>query len=169
MHTIRIHGRAGQGVVSAVYLLAYAAFECFKHTQAFPMFGAERRGAPLEAYCRIDNKPIKLRSQAYDPDVLIIIDPTLYSLAVKDLKTKTIIIVNTTKELKSKRHKIYTLDAKKMATTVFGKPIYNTIMLAAFGKHTKLITKKGLKKAIDMTWKGSIVEKNKKAVDMVWK
>ena len=75
MIEVRFHGRGGQGAVTAAQLLAIAAFECNKHTQAFPNFGVERRGAPVEAYCRIDDKFINLRTHVYNPNVVVILDP----------------------------------------------------------------------------------------------
>ncbi len=77
MFEIRIHGRGGQGVVTAAELLSAAAFAEGKHAQAFPSFGSERTGAPVVSFCRIDDKPIRVREPVMHPDVLIIQDPTL--------------------------------------------------------------------------------------------
>src|SRR5690349_22662399 len=77
MFQIRIHGRGGQGVVTAAELLSVAAFREERHSQAFPSFGSERTGAPVVAFCRIDDKPIRLREPVVVPDALIIQDPTL--------------------------------------------------------------------------------------------
>ncbi len=77
MLQIRLHGRGGQGVVTAAEMLSLAAFEQGRHAQAFPSFGSERTGAPVVAFCRIDDAPIRLREPVLDPDVLIVQDPTL--------------------------------------------------------------------------------------------
>ncbi len=77
MFQIRIHGRGGQGVVTAAELLSVAAFREDRHSQAFPSFGSERTGAPVVAFCRIDDRPIRLREPILAPDALIIQDPTL--------------------------------------------------------------------------------------------
>ncbi len=79
MFQVRIHGRGGQGVVSAAEILSVAAFIEGKHSQAVPSFGSERMGAPVVAFCRIDDKPIKLREPILEPDALIVQDPTLFS------------------------------------------------------------------------------------------
>jgi pyruvate ferredoxin oxidoreductase gamma subunit len=77
MFQVRIHGRGGQGVVTAAELLSVAAFDEGRHAQAFPSFGSERMGAPVTAFCRIDEREIRLREPVMDPDALIIQDPTL--------------------------------------------------------------------------------------------
>ena len=77
MFQVRIHGRGGQGVVTAAELLALAAFREGRHAQAFPSFGSERTGAPVVAFCRIDDRPIRVREPIMTPDALIIQDPTL--------------------------------------------------------------------------------------------
>src|SRR3954470_21804024 len=77
MYQVRIHGRGGQGVVTAAELLSVAAFDDGRHAQAFPVFGSERTGAPVMAYCRIDDRPIRTREPVMRPDALVIQDPTL--------------------------------------------------------------------------------------------
>ncbi|HLY96500.1 MAG TPA: 2-oxoacid:acceptor oxidoreductase family protein, partial [Sideroxyarcus sp.] len=77
MFQIRIHGRGGQGVVTSAELLSVAAFDEGRHSQAFPSFGSERMGAPVMAFCRIDDKPIRMREPVMEPDALIIQDSTL--------------------------------------------------------------------------------------------
>ena len=99
MQQIRIHGRGGQGVVTAAELIAIAAFNDGKEAQAFPSFGVERTGAPIEAFARIDNQPIRTRQHVYNPDILIIQDPTL--LATVDVahgcNKNTVVIINSSK------------------------------------------------------------------------
>src|SRR6185295_9676199 len=77
MLEVRIHGRGGQGAVTAAELLSVAAFDEGRHAQAFPTFGSERTGAPVVAFCRIDDRPIRLREPVTDPDAVIVQDPTL--------------------------------------------------------------------------------------------
>src|SRR3954470_21255554 len=93
MYQVRIHGRGGQGVVTAAELLSVAAFDDGRHAQAFPVFGSERTGAPVMAFCRIDDKPIRTREPVMDPDALVIQDPTL--LPSLDLRAP-LVVVNTT-------------------------------------------------------------------------
>ncbi len=102
MTEIRLHGRGGQGTVTAAELIAEAAFYDGKFAQAFPSFGIERRGAPVEAFVRISDQPILLRSQIYEPDYLIIQDASLISAAntFRGAKKNTFIIINTEKEPK---------------------------------------------------------------------
>jgi len=97
---IRIHGRGGQGSVTAAELLAHAAFFEGKWTQAFAHFGAERRGAPVKAFARISDEPILVHSQIYNPDYIIVLDPYLYKLldVAAGLKRDGIVVMNTTQK-----------------------------------------------------------------------
>ncbi len=101
MFEVRIHGRGGQGVVTAAEMLSVAAFMEGKHAQAFPSFGSERIGAPVVAFCRIDDKEIRLREPIQTPDALIIQDPTLFKAldVTEGLKANGYLIVNTTRPL----------------------------------------------------------------------
>lgn len=174
MKQIRIHGRGGQGVVTAAELIAISAFMDGKESQAFPSFGVERTGAPIEAYARINDEFIKTREQVYNPDVLIVQDSTLLNTAdiTHGADNNTLVIVNTAKpveELKIKlpKENIFTIDATKIALDIIGKNLANTVILGAFAKATGLITLEGLKKAIKQKFgeKGSdIINKNIKAV-----
>ncbi|MEM3703566.1 MAG: 2-oxoacid:acceptor oxidoreductase family protein, partial [Candidatus Bathyarchaeia archaeon] len=100
LREIRIHGRGGQGAVTAAQLLAHAAYIEGKHVQAFPYFGAERRGAPVKAFARISDSPILLHSQVYNPDYVVVLDPQLYKIidVTEGLKKDGIIVMNTTKK-----------------------------------------------------------------------
>jgi 2-oxoacid:acceptor oxidoreductase gamma subunit (pyruvate/2-ketoisovalerate family) len=157
MIQIRIHGRGGQGVVTSAELIAIAAFKAGKEAQAFPSFGVERTGAPVEAYARIDTKPIRIREQIYHPDIIMVQDETLIGAVDvtkgHDLRTK--IIVNsgkTPQEIAQKLNipvkNIYTFDATKLALQIFKKNITNTLMLAAFAKITGMISLDELRHAI---------------------
>ena len=101
MIEIRVHGRGGQGAVTTASLLAIAAFHDNKFSQAFPSFGPERGGSPVTALARIDDKEINLRSNVYEPDILIVLDPTLvkYAETIDGLKKKGIVIINSQKNI----------------------------------------------------------------------
>ncbi|OQA38992.1 MAG: NADH-dependent phenylglyoxylate dehydrogenase subunit gamma [Parcubacteria group bacterium ADurb.Bin316] len=174
MKQIRIHGRGGQGVVTAAELIAIAAFYEGHTSQAFPSFGVERTGAPIEAFARIDDKPIRTREHIYRPDFLIIQDATLL-LAVdvaKGCNPKTIAIINTAKpkaeiKINLPMENIHAIDATKIALEEIGKNIVNTVILGAFAKTSGLISLKSLEKAIKQKFseKGEeIISKNIKAI-----
>jgi len=175
MVQIRIHGRGGQGVVTAAELIAIAAFIDGKQAQAFPFFGVERTGAPIESYVRIDNKPIKTREQIYQPDILIVLDPTLLSNSslLRGAGPKTKIIINTAKDkfslkLKLPKANICTIDATKIALDILRKNIVNTVILGAMAKFIGLISLDSLKKAIKEKFsdKGEeLIAKNIKAAE----
>jgi pyruvate ferredoxin oxidoreductase gamma subunit len=174
MYQIRIHGRGGQGVVTAAELIAIAAFIDKKEAQAFPSFGVERTGAPIEAYARISDQFIKTREQIYHPDVLIVQDSTLLDAidVAHGCNEKTLVIINTSKskgELKINipKENIFTIDATKIALEIIGKNLANTVILGAFAKATGLVSLSSLKLAINEKFgeKGKeIVEKNIKAI-----
>lgn len=179
MHQVRIHGRGGQGVVTAAELIAIAAFADGWEAQAFPFFGVERTGAPIEAYARFDKEMIKTREQVYAPDVVIIQDPTLIGTVdvLKGAKPGTHVIVNTSQDkadldLKIEARYLHTVDATKIALDTFGQNIVNTVILGAFARATKLITLEGLKKAVEEKFadKGKeLIAKNIKAVTTAYK
>ena len=124
MIEIRIHGRGGQGAVTAAQLLAIAAFYDGKQAQAFPMFGVERRGAPATSFVRIDDKKINVREQIYEPDYVIVFDPSLIEIADAKKGLKHEMIVNTNEHIKGGFCKDLTCKAIK----IFGKPIINTLI-----------------------------------------
>ncbi|MBD3309698.1 pyruvate ferredoxin oxidoreductase subunit gamma [Candidatus Woesearchaeota archaeon] len=176
MKEIRIHGRGGQGAVTAAQLLAISAFYDGKQSQAFPKFGVERRGAPVEAYCRIDEKPINVRQQLYEPDMLIVLDSSLFEAVdiTKGLEEGGLIIANTNKDpeklgIKSK-FKVKTVDATMVALKIIGADIVNTSMLGAFAAATGLVNLKSINKAIEEKFAGrkKIIEQNKEAVKNVY-
>jgi len=178
MYQIRIHGRGGQGVVTAAELIAIAAFNDGGHSQAFPSFGVERTGAPIEAYARIDNKPIRTREHVYRPNILIILDPTLLGTVdiTQGTNDKTVVIINTSKpknqlNIKLPEKNIYPIDATKIALDIIGKNLVNTVILGTFTKVTNLITLDSLRKAIKQKFseKGEeIVDKNIKAIEKTY-
>ena len=177
MIQIRIHGRGGQGVVTAAELIAIAAFKNGKQAQAFPSFGVERTGAPVESYVRLDDRPIILREQIYQPNILIIQDASLLDSVdiAKGSDKKTIIIINTTKtkedlKINLPKANIYTIDATKIALEIIGKNIVNTVILGAFAKITGLVNLASLKQAIQEKFSGNqtLIDKNIKAIEKAY-
>jgi 2-oxoisovalerate ferredoxin oxidoreductase gamma subunit len=167
MIEIRFHGRGGQGAVTAARLLAEAAFNEGKYCQAFPSFGAERRGAPVLAFTRIDNKQIRIRTLVYEPNYVVVLDPTLLEVinVAAGLKKGGIIVVNA-KEVPEelKAAKVATVDATAIALEFLGSPITNTAMLGAFAKATKLVSLNSVVKVIEGYFGGKLAEKNVAAV-----
>ncbi|MBT4277598.1 pyruvate ferredoxin oxidoreductase subunit gamma [Candidatus Falkowbacteria bacterium] len=178
MIEIRIHGRGGQGVVTAAELIAMAAFYEGFEAQAFPNFGVERRGAPIEAYARISDKPIKLRSQIYEPDIIVVQDDSLLSVVdvFKGIKKDTKVIINSDKKLEDifktgcpvPTKNIATISATKIALEILGKPIINTVMLGFFAKFSGLIKAESINKALKDKFKGEILKKNIRAVEYAY-
>ena len=175
MHQIRIHGRGGQGVVTAAELIAMAAFYDGKISQAFHYFGVERTGAPIEAYARIDDKPIRLREQVNEPDIIIVQDPALLDTIdiARGASQKTLVIINSSKN-KNKINinippkNIFIVDATKIAMEKIGRNIVNTTILGAFAKATSLVSLDSLKKAVRKKFgdKGEqVVNKNISAIE----
>lgn len=177
MIQIRIHGRGGQGVVTAAELIAIAAFKDGREAQAFPSFGVERTGAPVEAYARLDNQPIILREQIYKPNVLIIQDASLLDNVdmAKGADKKTIAIINTAKakqtlKINLPQANIHTIDATKIALEIIGKNIVNTVILGAFAKTTGLVSLDSLRQAIAEKFAGhdELIAKNIKAIEQAY-
>jgi pyruvate ferredoxin oxidoreductase gamma subunit len=170
MIEIRIHGRGGQGAVTAAELLGYAAFKEGRFSQAFPRFGPERSGAPVEAYTRIDSKFIGLRSQIYEPDHLIILDRTLMDNGdvFKGLKKNGTVTINTNTKINT-GSKTFDIDATKIAMEILGRPIVNTVMLGAFAKATGLIKLKSIEEAITEKFSGDTADKNTEAIRRAYK
>jgi 2-oxoacid:acceptor oxidoreductase gamma subunit (pyruvate/2-ketoisovalerate family) len=174
---IRIHGRGGQGSVTAAEVLARAAFIEGKWVQAFPYFGAERRGAPVKAFARISSEPLLVHSQVYKPDHVIVLDPFIYKVVdvSEGLKKDGIIVLNTTKSPKEigleARHAA-TVDATGIALElnllVAGLPIVNTSILGAFAKATEEVKLSSVLRAVKETWSGSAGEKNAKAAELAY-
>mgnify|MGYP000203282723 CR=1 FL=1 len=174
---IRIHGRGGQGGVTLAELIARAAYKEGKWVQAFPYFGAERRGALVKAFARISDEPILVRSQIYNPGYIIVLDESLLDVAnvTEGLKENGTIIINTTlrpEEVDISGYKIATVDATGIALElgllVAGLPVVNTAMAGAFAKATGEITIESVVEAIKEEWKGAVGEKNAKAAILAY-
>lgn len=168
MIEVEVLGRGGQGAVTTSQLLAIGAFYDKKKSQAFPAFGVERRGAPTKSFTRIDSKEIKLRSQMYEPDYVLILDAGLIDEIDVD-KVKKKVIINSHKSFNNK--KIISVDATKVALEIFGKPIVNTAILGAFSKITKEVSLSSLLKAVEERFEGKdkrLIDQNKQAVKKVY-
>jgi len=174
---IRIHGRGGQGSVTAADVLAHAAFLEGKWVQAIPYFGAERRGAPVKAFARISDEPIRVHSQIYNPDYVIVLDSAIFRFVdvTEGLKKDGTIVMNTTKkpeEMGFKGHNVATVDATGIALElnllVAGLPVVNTSILGAFAKATGEVKLASVVKAIKETWSGAAGEKNARAAELAY-
>jgi pyruvate ferredoxin oxidoreductase gamma subunit len=180
---IRWHGRAGQGVVTAAVTLAdVLSSEKELHVQAFPEFGAEKRGAPILAFNRISKKPIRSHSQVYYPDIIIVTDPSLLGMVdiASGAKDDAIFIMNTTFDISVVRErlslgdkKIYSLDAYTIASDELGRAIPNVPMVAALVKVTELTDLKNFKEKIKISLakklRPEVVEMNMKTIDRAFK
>ena len=172
MIEIRIHGRGGQGNVVAAYLLASAAFEIGRYCQAFPNFGAERRGAPVMAFVRLDVRPILRRSQVRTPAFLIIQDPGLLNVTgvLNGLQERGGVLVNSSRSSEELSHQtgktVVSFAATHLALQITGKPLANVALLSAFASLTGLLTREALVKALSSRFKEEVLAKNLKLVDM---
>lgn len=167
MIEVRIHGRGGQGGVTSAELVALAAISEGKCAQAFPSFGPERRGAPVLSFIRVDEAPIRARYEVREPDVVVVLDPSLIQVAnvTAGLKKDGIIIINTGKPIADikAQHGISartaTVDATRIAREVLGLPITNTTMIGALVKATGLVQMDSLIEPLKHRF-GRIAEKN---------
>ena len=171
MIEIRIHGRGGQGNVSAAELLSMAAFRDGKFAQAFPAFGAERVGAPVQAFVRIDERKIRTREEVRTPDYLIVQDYHLIgSVPVLDgLKPDGFVLVNADKAPEDLNLKttarVETIPATEIALEIIGRPIPNAIMIGAFCSVTGLVSLDAVQDAIMEKFPGRVGENNIAALE----
>jgi pyruvate ferredoxin oxidoreductase gamma subunit len=171
MLEIRFHGRGGQGAVTSAELLAVAAISEGRFAQSFPSFGPERRGAPVVAFSRVDDKQIKTRFAVGQPDVVIVLDPSLLKIASphKGIKKGGVLVVNTAKspeELKQEfgyeGFRVATVDATKIAVEELGRAITNTTMLGAAVKMTGVIRPESIEEPLNHRF-GRIAARNLKS------
>jgi pyruvate ferredoxin oxidoreductase gamma subunit len=140
MYEIRIHSRGGQGGVTAARLLALAAFHDKKYATACPFYGAERRGAPVVSYVRIDDSPIKVYSQIRNPDLVVVLDPSVMDVVdvLHGLKPDGRVLINATRVEKIPGHTVYSVDLTGIALSlnlvIAGSPILNTPVMGALAK-----------------------------------
>lgn len=178
MYSVRVHGRGGQGNVTLGELIAMAAFYGGKQVQAFPVFGVERKGAPVAAFVRIDDKFIRSRQQVYEPDYIIIQDPSLVATAnvLDGAKKSSIVIINSNKlpeqVCPGYAGKVYCVPVLEMALKIIGKPIINTAMLGAFARISGLIeleaAEKAIKEHLGEKYVGEIINKNIEALKVAY-
>lgn len=172
MFQVRIHGRGGQGVVTAAEMLSIAAFREGRHAQAFPSFGSERTGAPVVAYCRIDDREIRLREPILQPDALIIQDPTLLHQVdvFGGLVPDGYILINTTRTFDAlgmgefvrgfHAEHLCTVNATELALKHVGRPVPNAALLGGFAAVTGRISLHSVVAAIRDKFSGRIAEAN---------
>ena len=166
MKEIRIHARAGQGAITTASILGFAYFLEGKFPYAFPNFGAARMGAPMNAFVRVDDKPVRLRSQIYEPDYLLISDATLLRgfNCFKGFKDNGVAIINARHDFGIPEHKsgqkIYLVAANDIAMETIGRPLGNTVLLGAYVAATDEIKLDSLIQAIKHRFSGKAVEQN---------
>ncbi len=180
---IRWHGRGGQGAKTAALLLADVAFNTGKYVQGFPEYGPERMGAPITAYDRISDNPIRVHSNIYEPDFVVVVDDTLlHSVDVtKGLKKDGAILINTTMEidevlplLNGYSGKVFIIDARKVCMATLGKYFPNTPMLAAIVKVSGIMDKEVFMTEMETSLshkfakKPEVLEGNMNALKMAW-
>lgn len=172
MFEVRIHGRGGQGVVTAAEMLSIAAFEEGRHAQAFPSFGSERTGAPVVAFCRVADKEIRLREPIMQPDALIIQDPTLLHQVdvFSGLKKDGFILINTTSTFEElglsdyvrdfPADRLCTLEATALGLKYVGRPMPNVPLLAGFAALSGIIKLESVCMAINAKFSGKVASGN---------
>ncbi len=181
---IRWHGRGGQGAKTASLLLADAAFNTGKYIQGFPEYGPERMGAPITAYNRISTSPIRIHSNVYEPDYVVVVDDTLLESVdvTAGLKTSGALIINTTKDadylkkvLPNYQGAIYTIDARRVSMETLGRYFPNTPMLAAIVKVSNIMGEAEFLEDMKSSFghkfakKPEVIEGNMKALEMALK
>ncbi|MEC9488834.1 MAG: 2-oxoacid:acceptor oxidoreductase family protein [Halanaerobium sp.] len=179
MKEFRIHGRGGQGSVATAELLAIAAFENGFESQAFPYLGGggERRGAPVQAFARIDTEPIRLKCQIENPHYVLVQDVTLLGQVdvLKGIRENGVVLVNTELEVgeldwePGDDLQIYTFPATEIALEILGRPIMNTSMIGALAVILNgEISVESLQKAARRKFPGEVGEKNAEAVEVAF-
>ena len=172
MLQIRIHGRGGQGVVTAAEMVSIAAFEQGRHAQAFPSFGSERTGAPVVAFCRIDDREIRLREPILAPDVLIVQDATLLHQVdvFQGLQPDGYVLINSKRSFdelglaaiaqRFRHERLLTVPATEIALKHLGRPLPNAVLLGGFAALSGLITLEAVAHAIRAKFAGRVAENN---------
>jgi len=169
MIQVRFHGRGGQGVVTAAELLSVAAFLDGRHAQAFPSFGSERTGAPVMAFCRIGDAPIRTREPVVHPDALVIQDPTLLHVpgVFAGFEDGTV-LVNSSREVDVPRGRLITVPASELARAHLGRPMPGAPMLAALAAATGAVSLQALTAAIRERFEGTVAEGNVAAAEAAY-
>jgi len=177
---VRIHGRGGQGVVTAAELLSVAAFIETRHAQAFPSFGSERTGAPVVSFCRIADHQIRTHEPIADPDALIIVDATLLHQVdvFAGLKADGYVLINTSKtfaELRIEelferfdRQRFQTVAATEVARERLGRPLPNAALLGGFAALTRVVGLRSVTEAIAQRFPGPVGKANVAAAESAY-
>jgi len=167
---IRIHARAGQGAITTANILGEAYFIKGVYAYAFPHFGAARMGAPMNAFVRVDDKPVRIRSQIYEPDFVIVVDSTLLRSVncLAGLRDDGIVVINQRESIQipkvKLKQRIYAVPANRIAQEAFGRPLGNTALLGAYAAATGEVDLETMQQAIRSRFTGNIQEGNLKAV-----
>jgi pyruvate ferredoxin oxidoreductase gamma subunit len=174
---VRIHGRGGQGVVTAAELLSVAAFMEGRHAQAFPTFGSERSGAPVVSFCRFDDRPIRAREPIAEPDALLVQDPTLLHQVdlFAGLGADGYVLINTTRSLEAlgiseladrlRAERLLTVPASELAREHVGRPLPNAALLGGFSALTGLLSIGSVAEAIRQRFGARVGEQNVAAAE----
>jgi pyruvate ferredoxin oxidoreductase gamma subunit len=177
---VRIHGRGGQGVVTAAELLSVAAFSEGRHAQAFPTFGSERTGAPVVAFCRIDDAPIRVREPISEPDAVIVQDPTLLHQVdlFGGLKPDGYLVINSVHAFgelglaefveRFRRERLLTVPATDLAREHLGRPLPNAALLGAFAAVTGIVSPVSVAAAIREKFAGAVGDANVAAAEAAY-
>lgn len=175
MKQVRIHGRGGQGVVTAAEMLSIAAFKQGKFAQAFPSFGSERMGAPVVAFCRIDDREIRLREPINEPDAVVVQDPTLLRQmdVCAGVAADGFVLINSSRPPEELNLGDYlkrlpaghvrTVPGTEIAKQHVGRPLPNAAMLGALAALTGCVSVDALCEAIGQKFSGAVAEKNRNA------
>lgn len=169
---VRIHGRGGQGVVTAAELLSVAAFDGGRHAQAFPSFGSERTGAPVVSFCRFSDRPIRSREPVMTPDAVIVQDATLIHQVdlLAGLAPDGYLLVNTSRPVTQlglgdvvdddRRGRVATCAATELALEHLGRPLPNAALLGGFAALTREVTLEAIERAIRERFEGVVADRN---------
>lgn len=167
MKEIRLHGRGGQGMLMASEILVHAALMDGLYGTSIPQFGFERRGSPVTSSVRIDEKPIREKTQIYEPDCIIVSDQTLLeSIDVfGGIREETIMVLNSTRDLDSldlppQVKRLGVIDATRIALEVLGIPVTNTAMVGAFAKTTEWVRVTSVLEGIKQVLPSELIKKN---------
>ncbi|MFH0809509.1 MAG: pyruvate ferredoxin oxidoreductase subunit gamma [Pseudomonadota bacterium] len=175
MIEIRFHGRGGQGAVTSAELLATAAIDDGKFAQGFPSFGPERRGAPVAAFVRVSDSQIRLREKVYEPDISLVLDPTILPIVnvAAGLRQGGIVLINSNKapeEIRQRydiKARLGIVDATTIAKETLGIPVTNTTMLGSLIRATGIVSRESLYRALEHRF-GRLAARNIKALDRAY-
>lgn len=171
MHEIRLHGRGGQGAAMAAEMLATAFVLEGKYAASFPMFGFERRGAPVSSFVRFDFKPIRERTRIYQPDCLVVLDPRMKNSPVvfSGLKQQAVMVLNTPKAATEAFHPnlkiVGSIDATGIAIQEVGLAVTNTCMLGAFAATTRWLTLSSVMETLKVYFSDKLLEQNMRCAE----